>query len=124
MSNSYSLEDLKADVEKEFAPVTLTYGRETFKLRHLFRLTDDERKTVFDTLDAIKAEAGSEDQEISIEALSKLSDAVWAMLRALPEDGKGGKLVEVLGGDLAIGIKIVNLYTEGTQLGEADTSPN
>ena len=124
MSNSYTLEDLQADLDKEFSPVKLTAGGREFKLRNLMRLSDAERESVFRALEVVSTDTEDESETLDSEAMAAMSDAVWTMLRALPADGRGEELVELIGGDLALGMKVVSIYTEATQPGEATDSPS
>ena len=121
MPNSYSLDALREDIEKEFAPVVLTFGDSVFKLRNLMRIDDEDRNAVFAALEAVSAD---NPEEADAEAMAAMSAAVWEMLRRLPADGRGPALVDALDGDLALAMKVVGLYTETTQPGEATDSPS
>jgi hypothetical protein len=119
MSNTYSLEDLKKDLDVEFAPVRLTLGDDEFVLRNMMRLPDSQRTAVLTAMQVVGNDTDKEDAE----AVNRMSHALTEILTNLPDDNKGSKLVEFVGGDLSFGLKILSLWTEHTQPGEAQNSP-
>lgn len=116
MGNVYSLVDLKADIEKEFAPLEIELGRGKVLIRNVLRLSKDERTEVLGAIKKFSGEAASED-------VDEMFDAIRTVLRVCSEGGKGDALVTAIGDDLALAMKIMNLWTEATQPGEARNSP-
>lgn len=116
MSNVYSLADLKADIDREFAPLEIDLGKGTVVLRNVLRLNSDERSIV---VDAIKTFSGDNENE----DVNALFEAIRTVLKTVAKDNKGETLVNLIGDDLALAMKIINLWTEATQPGEASNSP-
>jgi len=117
MSNVYSLADLKSELEKEFAPLELQVGKSTIVVRNVMRLNKAERAQV---LAAVKAFDSADDNDTDAD---DVFDALRTILRTCAANGKGDALVDAIGDDLALAMKIMNLWTEATQPGEASNSP-
>lgn len=117
MSNVYSLSDLRDALDKEFAPVEI----EGVVLRNLMRLSKAERAKVMDAIDAVQAA----DEEANNEAqLDSLLNNIKTVILTVAEGNKGRTLASAIGDDLALGMKIINLWSEATQPGEAQNSPS
>lgn len=121
MSNIFTLDSLREEVEKEFAPVTigLSDGTEV-TLRNLLRLPKKTRDAVLETLKALGG-VGDKD-EVSSDEVDDLIDAASKILELVADQGK--KLVKELDGDLALIMKVLEAWTEATQPGEARNSPD
>lgn len=114
---SYSLDDLRNDLDKEFAPLQIDIGRTTVVLRNPLRLTKAERHVVFDASKRMTSgELGDEDVE-------EMMELIRSVLSTSAADGKGEALVKAIGDDVALAMKIMQLWTEATQPGEASNSP-
>jgi hypothetical protein len=126
MSNLFSLDDLRDALDKEFAPLQLELDGETLTLRNLMRIPGNNRDEVLAALDVIQENKGEdgEDEDQSAEDVKAMATAVEVVLRNVTGDGKGEKLVRTVNGDLLLGMKILELWTEATQPGEAENSPN
>lgn len=117
MSNVYSLSDLRAELDNEFAPVEIDLGRGKVVLRNLMRLDSATRQKV---TDAAKVFTENEDPKFD-EGL----EAIQTILRNVADKPeKGESLVTQIGDDFALGMKIVSLWMEATQPGEASNSPS
>lgn len=117
MSNVYSLADLRAEIEQEFAPLELDLGRGKVVLRNVMRLGSTERQTVVDAVKKFSSDSENDDVEV-------LFEAIRTVLKTVADGGKGDSLVNLIGDDLALAMKIINLWTEATQPGEASNSPS
>lgn len=128
MSNVYTLDTLKADLDKEFAPLQIDVGGENLTLRNLMRVNDKDREAVLGALKTVEEystsedEDSEEDEERSAEEIAAVSAAITTIFTAVTANGKGRKLVESIDGDLMLGMKIMELWTEATQPGEASNS--
>ncbi|MGW1740036.1 phage tail assembly protein [Nocardia sp. NPDC001965] len=118
MSNSYSLDDLRAGLDKKFAPLPLTLkDGSTAVLQNLLRLPSGVRKEVTDTLKTIRKDEDGESKD-SDEILA----ATQKVIELVTKDRKGKKLVSEIGDDLALTSEIIRMWTEATQPGEAQPS--
>ncbi|WP_158881992.1 phage tail assembly protein [Amycolatopsis anabasis] len=123
MTNSFSLDDLREDLDREFAPCTLTLGGEEIVLRNLMRLPEKERTEVLGALKEVEALDIESEEAQTEEDLNKMSAALDRVLGTVAAEGKGKKLVQAIGGDVLLGMKVLERWTEATQPGEAQNSP-
>ena len=122
MSNVFTLDKLREDIEKEFAPVKigLSDGTEV-TLRNLLRLDKKDREAVLELLTSLDGlEKADEDQ--SPETIEKMLSVIHEILVLVAKE-KGRKLVNEIGDDLALTMKVLEAWTEATQPGEAQNSP-
>lgn len=120
MSNVFTLDSLREEVEKEYAPlkIQLSDGTE-ITLVSLLRLPKKSRDAVLAALDALDSE--DEGTTTSAGVDSTLATALKVLELV---SGTGGKrLVKELGDDLALTMKVLNSWTAATQPGEAKSSP-
>ena len=124
MSNIFSLESMKEELDKEFAPLQLELGKDTLTLRNLMRISDTDRETVLNALDSLDmGEDDDEDRERTTEEIAAMSAAITEIFLAVTANGKGQKLVDYIDGDLQLSMKVMEKWTEATQPGEAQNSP-
>jgi hypothetical protein len=125
MSNVYSLDTLKNDLDKEFAPLKLEIDGDELVLRNLMRVNDKDRDEVLAALKVVEENAKDEDDEDeqSPEEIAAMSAAITTVIRCVTAGGKGEKLVQAIDGDLMLGMRVMELWTEATQPGEAQNSP-
>lgn len=113
MSNSYTLDDLRDALDKEFAPVTV----DGVVLRNVMRLGKDDRESV------LKAISTTQSAETSTpEGMNQLLESIRTVLGVVGSDGKGAALAKKIGDDVALAVKVMELWSEGTNPGEADSS--
>lgn len=117
MSNSYSLDDLRNDLDREFAPLELTVGKTRVVLRNPLRLSSADRKVVLDAMKALDDDSLKEDD------VDAMLDEIRKVLGACADAGKGDALISAIGDDVALAMKIMSLWSEATQPGEASNSP-
>lgn len=122
MSNSYSLAQLREDVDREFAPLTFDLGDDTVVLQSAMRLDDKDRLQVQADMKLIQTIQNSA-EETEEDQVPALKAAVFSVLEKVTADKKGKKLVAALDGDLALGMMLMNKWGEATMPGEASNSP-
>lgn len=124
MSNVYTLETLKNDLDREFAPVVIEVDGERLVLRNLLRVNETERAMILEALKEVETSNSDDDEaDLSVEEMQVLTSAVTNVLRSIVADGKGDKLVNHIDGDLMLSMKVLEMWTEATQPGEAQNSP-
>lgn len=117
MTNSFTLDDLRAEVEKKYAPLQITLSDGTVvTLRHLLRLKDKVREQVVDTLKLLESTDG-EDQDAA-----EMIDAATTVLKLVADQGT--KLIRELDGDVTLIMAVLERWAESTQPGEATPSDN
>lgn len=112
---TYSLEQLKADVDKSYAGLDLEIGEDdVITLANLLRLPKEARTKVAELLDQINEAVEAND-------LNSLEEHSLKVLELAA--GKRGKdLLAVIGTDTALAMDLLSKWTESTQVGEADSS--
>lgn len=117
MSNVYTLDTLRDEIEQKYSAVQISVGRTKVNLRPLLRLNADERKTVIDAVASVQASdtTTGEGFEAMAEGLLTIIGTVAA------KDGE--VLVNSVRDDVALAMKIVELWSGATQAGEAQNSP-
>lgn len=118
MSNVFTLEDLVAEIEHQYAPLVFRAGEQDFTLVSLLRVSPKIRKAVQESLSTL---SGSEDEneEVSEEDTLKTFQFVLSSVTA---ENKGRALVRVLGDDLVKYTTLIKKWQEATQPGEASSS--
>lgn len=117
-NNVFTLEALEEEIERQYAPFRLSTGSDEFVLRSLLRVSKKERETVVDKLQVLDTEDGAELNE------AETLEVVHTVLKTVTADGKGSKLIKVLGDDLLRCMKVLEKWIEATQPGEAENSPS
>ncbi|MGA5019249.1 phage tail assembly protein [Streptomyces griseoincarnatus] len=108
---SFSLDDIRAAAERKYGSTDITIGEDVVRLLNPLRLSKARR----DALLALQDEMGKDDAD-QAELLSQA-------IRTIAESEKAAdKLLEAVGGDLAILAEIFGHYGESTQVGEASAS--
>ncbi|ASR77129.1 tail assembly chaperone [Mycobacterium phage MyraDee] len=129
MSNSYSLDDLRSETEKKFAPVKigLSDGSEV-ELKSLLRLGKKTRDLVGDTLEDLKSinsdddddeELNEAEAELLVEAIAKILNLIASSpAKLLKELDHPDALIKV-----TLMTQVLNKWIGGAQVGEAGNSP-
>lgn len=119
MSNSYSLDDIVAELDNEYKPLELTIEGEKIVLVNAMRLDANVRKQLaadYKSLDELFKSDEADPLETDA-ALGKVLGTVVA-------DGKGPFLVDVIAGDTGLAMKLLNMWSKVTQAPEASDSPS
>lgn len=120
MSNVFSLDSLRQEADKAFAPlqVTLADGSEVV-LRNLLRLGKTAREDVSTLLDHLKELQDAEESGLS--HVNQMSETIEQILQLAAD--RGPELLAELDGDLATAMQVLNTWMSSTQAGEAENSP-
>lgn len=121
MGNVFTLDALREEVEKEFAPVEIVVSDgTTVTLRNLLRLPKKERDEVLEKLKVLETLDKSGESEDANE-LDLLATTAVEIIILVADHGQ--KLAAELGDDLSIILKVLNVWMESSQPGEAQPSP-
>lgn len=128
MTNKFTLDQLRVDLDRQFAPLVIEVGDEQYTLRNLIRCNEKERDSVRDALKVVEtaqSQTADEDESAAddMDTLKKMAAALESVIATVTADGRGRKLVTALGGDVALAMKVVEVWTEATRPGEAESSP-
>jgi hypothetical protein len=139
MSEVFDLDSLREEVEREFAPLRLTVGDQEVVLGNPIRMPKEDRKALqsaFNRLDemttAVQKDeaAAAKAKEEGVEYTSTIdADEVEADLLVTAQSiikiaaGKAGtKLVNKIGDDLQLTMKLIELWGQKVSPGEASSS--
>lgn len=118
MGNVFTLDSLREELDREFAPLKFQDGNTEYVLRNVLRLGKTERKAVLEKLRDL--ETDDEDKDVDPDVAL---DAILFILATVADTkAKGEKLVKLIGDDLALAMKLMEHWTEATQPGEAEPS--
>lgn len=123
MSNTFTLDSLREEADKEFAPlkVALSDGTEAV-LGNVLRLGKTAREDVSAALKLVdELQASEEDGEDKFAKVTQLADAIEQILQLVSP--KGAQLVTEIDGDLGVLITVLNKWLGDTEAGEASNSP-
>lgn len=118
MSNVFTLDSLREELENEFAPLRIQHKGGEYVLRSLLRIDKEKRSEVVEHLKALET---GESKEVDEDAVL---EAARVVIRTVTEGGKGDRLLKDLGDDLLLHMKIIERWAASTQPGEVQVSPN
>jgi hypothetical protein len=108
---SFSLDDIRAAAERKYGSTDITVGEDVVRLLNPLRLPKARR----DALLTLQEEMGKDDTD--------QAELLAQAIRTIAESEKAAeKLLDAVGGDLAILAEIFGHYGESTQVGEASAS--
>ena len=114
--SSYSLDDIRAAADAKYGAVEIVVDADTtVRLINPLRLAKDDRTALLSVQDRLSAEDEDVDQ------VQVFADAIRTVAENKPA---ADKLIEAIGGDLAILAEVFRTYTEGVSVGEASASVN
>jgi len=125
---TFSLDQIKAAADAKYGSLDIPLSDkqgDVVRLLNPLRMSEAQRselRAIQDKLNEISAsqEGDDEDSEPSEDAVKEQTDLIAEMLLAVAENKTAGqKLLDALGGDLAMTMVVFEQYTEGTQAGEA-----
>jgi hypothetical protein len=115
MGNVFTLDSLREEAERKYAPCPIELPDGTVvTLQNLIRLPSKVRTQVYDTLKLLE---NDDDGDTDFDAMV---DAAAAVLEMVADDGP--RLVKELGGDVALMMLLIERWMQNTQPGEATTS--
>jgi hypothetical protein len=124
MSNTFSLDDLREEVERDFAPVEIELSDgSTVTLRNLLRLPRKDRDAVMRLITEMQDlnDAAQDDKgEAEASDVDELVDTASQILSLVADNGK--KLIKELDGDLTLTMRVLERWMESTSAGKPQPS--
>lgn len=118
---TFTLDQLKSDVEKNFATLSIEVGTgDKIDLRNILRMDRDQRAAVMEQLDKLD-EVQADEELPQIEKLEQ-TPAIARKVIGLAAGKRGDDLLALIGDDDALVMEILSKWTEATQVGEAESS--
>ena len=123
MSNIFTLDSMREEIEREFAPFQIDLGEDkVVTLRNVLRLPKKDREKVYALLDQLGNTQDDED-EGGLSNTERSAEIALQILPLVAESEKlGRQLVEAIEEDLALTLRVFSSWMGGTQVGEADSS--
>lgn len=121
MSNVFTLDAMREELDRKYAPVVIEIGDEKVELRSLLRLKSGPRKEVATKLEDLKKLNESDDGEgMSLTELDSATSLAEEILYHVAD--KPDKLIDALDGDMSLIMQVFEAWMGDTQAGEADSS--
>lgn len=122
MTNTFTLDSLREEADKKFAPfkIPLSDGTQV-TLRNFLRLSQKTRESVLEGINSLNADNDDEDTA-SLDSIDRMAGTAARIIETVA-DANGKKLTKEIDGDIALLMQVINAWMEATQLGEADSSP-
>lgn len=112
MSNVFTLESLRDELETKYGSFIFQAGKQKFELPPLLRLPETEREQAFNLIRSSEEVQESGD-------LKEMQGLFEDLIRVLTRDGKGDALLDLVEHDLLSMQVLIQKWTEKTQPGEA-----
>lgn len=117
----FTLDQLKADVEKNYASLTIEIGEDDkIELRNILRIPPEGRDKITDKLDEL--EKVQEQEDTPQKELLERTTTIAREILSLAAGKRGADLLAILGDDDALVMTVMGRWTDGTELGEAESS--
>jgi hypothetical protein len=122
-NNVFTLDAMRQEIEKEFAPFQIEVDGEKLTLRNLLRVPKNRRDEVYGLLDDLTAAQESDEGTLSV---TEKSAQIALKIIPLVADNEAlaHVLVERIEDDLALTLRLFNVWMEATQSGNSEDSPN
>lgn len=125
MSNIFTLDSMREEIERQFAPCEIDLGGgNVVTLRNVLRLPKKDRDVVYALLDELgdtqKDDAGED--ETGLSGTEAAAEIALKIIPLVAENQRSGEqLVEAIGDDLALTLRVFSSWMNGSQAGEADS---
>lgn len=113
---TFTLEDLKNEVSKKYAPTVIKNGTDQYVLQNLLQLPSKKRNQTMDLVETID----SEEEEKS--GIDHQVGVFREIIKVVVADDRGQQLLGLLGDNDALVIELVSAWMDSSQLGEAEPS--
>ena len=121
--NVFTLDAMREEIEREFAPFQIEVDGEKLTLRNLLRVPKNRRDEVYGLLDELSAAQESDEGTLSV-----TEQSAQIALKIIPlvadKEKLARTLVERIEDDLALTLRLFNVWMESTQPGNSEDSPN
>ena len=122
-NNVFTLDAMREEIEKEFAPFQIEVDGEKLTLRNLLRVPKNRRDEVYGLLDDLSAAQESDEGTLSV--TEKSAQIALKIIPLVADKEKlAHVLVERIEDDLALTLRLFNVWMEATQSGNSEDSSN
>lgn len=122
-NNVFTLDAMREEIEREYAPFQIEVDGEKLTLRNLLRVPKARRDEVYGLLDALSAAQESDEGTLSV--TEKSAQIALKIIPLVADKEKLARvLVERIEDDLALTLRLFNVWMESTQSGNSEGSSN
>ena len=122
-NNVFTLDAMREEIEKEFAPFQIEVDGEKLTLRNLLRVPKNRRDEVYGLLDDLTAAQESDEGTLSV--TEKSAQIALKIIPLVADKEKlAHVLVERIEDDLALTLRLFNVWMDATQSGNSEDSSN
>ena len=123
MANIFTLDSMREEIEKEFAPFQITVDGKTLTLRNLLRVPKKHREEVYALLDELASTQGESTESGTLSETERSAQIALKIIPLVADNEKlAGVLVSNIEDDLALTLRVFSTWMESTQAGEAGDS--
>ena len=126
MGNIFTLDSMREEIEREYAPFQIEVDGKTLTLKNLLRVPRKDRDAVYALLDEMAEVQRHSDEDEDVSSLASTEKSAQLALKILPlvadKPALAEKLVEEIEDDLALTLRVFSSWMDKTQSGEADRS--
>jgi hypothetical protein len=120
-NNVFTLDAMREEIEKEFAPFQIEVDGEKLTLRNLLRVPKNRRDEVYGLLDDLSAAQESDEGTLSV--TEKSAQIALKIIPLVADKEKLAQvLVERIEDDLALTLRLFNVWMEATQAPNSEDS--
>jgi hypothetical protein len=120
-NNVFTLDAMREEIEKEFAPFQIEVDGEKLTLRNLLRVPKNRRDEVYGLLDDLTA--AQESDEGTLAVTEKSAQIALKIIPLVADKEKlAHVLVERIEDDLALTLRLFNVWMEATQAPNSEDS--
>ncbi|UJD20865.1 tail assembly chaperone [Mycobacterium phage Zimmer] len=128
MGNVFTLDSVREEVEREFAPVTVDMAEGSVVLRNVLRVPKLRRDKVFSLIDSLDAATKDEDgkpipeEKLGLEHMEKTAGIAVELIRLVADSDKLGEILcDILSDDVALTLAVFGKWMDTTQPGGSRT---
>jgi Ca2+-binding EF-hand superfamily protein len=119
-NNIFTLDAMREEIEREFAPFQLDIDGKTLTLRNLLRVPKKDREQVYSLLDEL-SKVGDSDSDGSLTSTELSAQIALKIIPLVSDNTKlANLLVENIEDDLALTLRVFSSWMGATQAGEAE----
>lgn len=120
MGNIFTLDAMREDIEREFAPFQIEVDGKTLTLKNLLRVPGKNRNEVYSLLDEMSELQRQSEDDAGLSSTEKSAQIALHIIPLVADNEKLARvLVEQIEDDLALTLRVFSSWMDKTQSGEA-----
>ena len=125
MSNIFTLDSMREEIEREFAPFQIEVDGKKLTLRNLLRVPKKNRDEVYGLLDELSDVQKKAEEDGTLTVTEKSAQIALRIIPLVSDDPELARLlVDRIEDDLALTLRLFNVWMEATQAPNSEDSSN